>query len=352
MILVNNPGDWSHVYAPLRHAQWHGWTPNDWIFPFFLFIMGVALPLSFRRYTGAPDERRAMWLRIGRRASILFGLGLILSGYPRFDWTEIRIMGVLQRISLCYLAVAALMITVPRIRDQWLVMGGLIAVYLAVSWGVNVPEHGRGVLTSDGSAVAYLDRLVLGQRHLWGHRPYDPEGLLSTLPAILSTYLGLAFGRVLLTTDDKQQVLNTWFTWSALLLVAGLIADNLIIPVNKQLWTPSYALLMAGFGGVFLAACYWLIEVRSSRAWARPFIMLGLNPLIIFWLSGFVVRNLTLIKFETATGTVSLWSLLFLKGFATWLPPYPASLAFALTNVAFWLLMAGLLYRRQWFIKV
>ncbi|MEE9466320.1 MAG: DUF5009 domain-containing protein [Candidatus Neomarinimicrobiota bacterium] len=352
MILVNNPGSWSHVYAPLLHAKWHGWTPTDWIFPFFLFIMGVAIPLSMSKYHGDPAERRALWLRIFRRTAILFGLGLFLYGYPHFDWAEIRIPGVLQRIAVCYLAVSALVMLVPRPRDQWLVMGGLIALYLVIMWGLAVPEHGRGVLTPDGNAAAYVDRLLIGQAHLWGNRPYDPEGLVSTLPAILSTFLGLKFGRVLVNTKDQQQVLNIWFTWAAVLLVAGLVAGNQVIPVNKQLWTPSYALLMAGFAGFFLATCYWVIEVRKHRRWAAPFIYMGMNPLIIFWLSGFLVVNLALVKLDTAVGEKSLWTWIYLEGYLSWLPDYPASLAFALTNVLLWLLVGWVMFRRKWFIKV
>ncbi len=351
MILVNNPGDWSRIYRPLLHAEWHGWTPTDWIFPFFLFIMGVAMALSFRRRVEGGAAKAALWAKVLRRTAILFGLGLILSGWPRFDLAGIRIMGVLQRISICYLIVCATILILPRQRHQWLVMAALIAVYLAVMYGLNVPGYGRGVLTPEGHAGGYIDRLILGQRHLWRGGSFDPEGLVTTLPAILTAFLGLQFGRVLLARESHHDRLRHWLIWSGVLIAAGLIA-NLLIPINKQLWTPSYALFMAGLGGLFLAACYWLMDVRGWRRWFAPFVMLGMNPLIIFWLSGVLVRSMILIKVGGGDGQTSLWRWLYLEGLAFWLPDYPASLAFALANVAFWLLVAWGLYRRRWFVRV
>ncbi|MBA7572702.1 hypothetical protein ES708_14486 [subsurface metagenome] len=347
MILVNNPGDWRYVYAPLHHAEWHGWTPTDWIFPFFLFIMGVAMALSLRMRIDQVAGRGAVRGKIIRRTLILFGLGLVLSGYPRFDLSTIRIMGVLQRIALCYLAVAATMMMLPRPRSQWLVMGGLLAVYLSVMYGLDVPGHGRGVLTPEGHASGYIDRLVLGGGHLSTHGLYDAEGLVSTLTASLSVLLGLQFGLVLVRYKEHADRLRQWLTWGMILTGAGLLLD-LAIPINKVLWTPSYVLFTAGLAGLFLAACYWLIEVRGWTRWSMPFVMLGMNPLIIFFLSGFLVRNLILIK----VGDTSLWRWLYVTGFEPYLSAYNASLAFALANLVFWLLVAWVMYHKGWFVKI
>ncbi|MEE9161768.1 MAG: DUF5009 domain-containing protein [Candidatus Neomarinimicrobiota bacterium] len=352
MILVNNPGDWSNVYWPLLHAKWHGWTPTDWIFPFFLFIIGVAMALSFRRREEGGADKAAFWKKVLIRTAILFGLGLVLAGYPRFDFPNMRILSVLQRLALCYLVVSAVLLTLPRPRHQWLVMGGIIALYLGIMYGIDVPGHGRGVLTPEGHASGYIDRLILGESHLWrGTKVYDPEGLVSTLPAIFTAFLGLQFGRVLLTTESHRERLRQWLIYGVVLVVLGQLA-HFLMPINKQIWSPSYALFMSGLGGLFLAACYWLIDVRGLKKWATPFIMLGLNPLFIFWMSGFLVRNLTLVKLTTEDGPRSLWSLLYRTGFLPFLSDINASLAFALANVAFWLLVAWFMYRRKWFIKI
>ncbi|MFB0515712.1 MAG: acyltransferase family protein [Candidatus Neomarinimicrobiota bacterium] len=413
MILVNNPGDWSHVYRPLLHAKWNGWTPTDWIFPFFLFIMGVAMALSLRVRIETVANKAAVWLKVFKRTLLLFGLGLVLSafrdysvslarllviiavlivlgsfvllylrlriadpgereaaarlvinsampfviigvilaGLYSYNFATVRIPGVLQRIALCYLAVSAMMVLLPRARDQWITMGALILLYLVIMYGLYVPEHGRAVWTPQGHASGYIDRLVFGLKHLWsGTRDsgYDPEGVVTTLPAILSVFLGLQFGKVLVRVHDHKERLFQWLALGAFLTVLGLTLDFLI-PINKQLWTPTYSIFMAGFGGLLLAGCYWLIEIKGRKNWAQPFVMLGMNPLFIFWLSGFLVRNM----FLNNVGHTNLRNWLYVNGYTSWLGETNiASLAFALSNVIFWLLVAWFMYRRRWFIKI
>lgn len=351
MILVNNPGNWGRIYAPLRHAAWHGWTPTDWIFPFFLFIMGVALALSLQSRREAGLVPGVMWRKVLRRAAILFLLGLFLSGYPSFDLETLRTMGVLQRIALCYLLLTGTVLWVPKLRYQWLVMATFLAIYLAVMLGLEVPGYGRGDWSPEGNAGGYLDRLILGPAHLLLGGPYDPEGLVTTLGAVLSGFIGWLFGRVLVRTADQLQIVRRWLAWSIMLTAAGWLL-GWIMPINKQLWTPSYVLFTGGLAGLGLAACYWLMEMRRITVWGRPFAILGRNSLAIFWLSGFLVRNLVALKVGTDGGSVSAWTWLYRNGFANWLPAYPASLAFALANVAFWLGVAWILYRRRIFIKL
>ncbi|UCD37191.1 MAG: DUF5009 domain-containing protein [Fidelibacterota bacterium] len=413
MILVNNPGDWSHVFRPLLHAEWNGWTPTDWIFPFFLFIMGVAMALSLRVRIETLEHKAAVWLKIFKRTVLLFGLGLVLSafrvydvslvkflgiflvlallvaglfaylrlrfdtaeergaearrifnatlfwvllavllaGFYSFNFSNVRIPGVLQRIALCYLVVSAMMVLLPRPRDQWIAMGALILVYLVIMYGLYVPGHGRAVWTPEGHASGYIDRLVFGLKHLWsGTRDagYDPEGIVTTLPAVLSVFLGLQFGKVLVRVQDHKERLFQWLALGSFLTVLGLTLDFLI-PINKQLWTPTYSIFMAGLGGLLLAGCYWLIDMQGTDKWARPFVMMGMNPLIIFWFSGFLVRNMFLVK----VGDTNLRHWLYVNGFTSWLGDTNlASLAFALSNVIFWLLVGWFMYRRRWFVKI
>jgi predicted acyltransferase len=291
------------------------------------------------------QKAREMW-----QASAFFVvLGVVLAGFYSFNFSTVRIPGVLQRIALCYLVVSAMLVLLPKSRDRWIAMTGLIVVYLIIMYLVNVPGHGRGVFTAEGHASGYIDRLVLGAKHLWrGTKVYDPEGLVTTLPAVLSTFLGLQFGRVLVHVSDHKERLFQWLALGSFLTVLGLTLDFLI-PINKQLWTPTYSIFMAGLGGLFLTGCYWLIDVKGKTAWAQPFVMMGMNPLIIFWFSGFLVRNMSLI--HVGESNVRNW--LYVNGYTSWMGDTNiASLLFALSNVVFWLLVGWLMYRRRWFVKV
>ena len=351
MILVNNPGSWAHVYAPLRHAEWHGWTPTDLIFPFFLFIMGMAMAITFERHSASGMAQRTRFQIVLKRGVLLFLLGLLLNAWPRFDFGDVRIMGVLQRIALCYLAISAILLLIRNSLYRHLLVAGLSAVYLALLYLLPVPEFGAGDLSPAANAPAYLDRLLLGTGHLYRDGPFDPEGLISTLPALLSTWLGFGFGMVLIRIDDNLQRLQVWLRYSILLILLGLVV-SLAIPINKQLWTPTYAIFTAGMAGLFFSGCYWLIEVKEQARFFRPFIMLGLNPLIIFWLSGFMVRNLIILKTTYGGTQLSLWALIYRSAFVSWLPDYPASLLFALANVVWWLIIAWYLWSRKWFFRL
>ena len=319
MVLVNNPGTWVAVYAPLTHTRWHGLTPTDVIFPFFLFIVGVAIPLS------PPTAGRVL-----RRAAVIFALGIVLNGLPGFDWATIRIPGVLQRIAVCYLVAAVLFLT-----TSWRVQAIVTAALLFMYWGamtlVPVPGHGSGDLGPEGNLAAWLDRAVLGP-HLWRvARVYDPEGILSTVPAIATTLLGVLTGWWVQTERPPRTI-------AAGLALAGVIGTMLgavwgvWFPVNKALWTSSYAVLTAGLALLVFAACYAAIEVRGWRRWATPFVVLGVNALALFFLSTLVARVLTLI--HIGDGTLETW--IFARVFAPWASPINASLAYAVTYLLLW----------------
>jgi predicted acyltransferase len=356
MILVNNPGTWSAVYGPLTHADWHGWTPTDLIFPFFLFAVGVSIALTLAPRLARDEPRGPLLLRIVSRSAILFALGLFLAGFPQFDLTTIRIPGVLQRIAVCYLG-AALLFLATWTRHQaaviTAVMVGLLLGYWALMTLVPAPGFGAGDLSKEGNLAAHIDRTVLGP-HIWrAARVYDPEGILSTLPAIATTLAGVLAGQWLGT----RRPLGAKATWMAVVgLVAVIIglAWSQWFPINKALWTSSYALFTAGAALVVLAACFWLVEIRQWRRWAAPFVVFGTNAIAAFVLSTFVARLLVLVKVAGRDGepAASVHRWLYTHLFAPWAGPANASLLFAVAYVLVWLAAMWALYRRRVFIRV
>ena len=349
MILVNNPGTWSAIYDPLEHAAWHGWTPTDFIFPFFLFIVGVSITLALARRAEGGGGKRALHRKVARRAAIIFALGFVLAGFPYFDLSKIRALGVLQRIALCYL-VASFIFLHTRARTQALVAAALLLFYWALMALVPAPGYGAGDLSVEGNLASYLDRLLLAG-HTW--KPlYDPEGILSTVPAVATTLCGVLTGHWLRAKNPAAEKAAGMFVAGAACVVAGW-AWHHWFPVNKALWTSSYVLLTAGMALQLLAVCYWLIDLRQYRRWATPFVMFGVNALAVFFLSGIAGRLLGLIKFSRPDGKqVSLQKLIYENLFASWAAPVNASLLYAVCFVLVWLAFAALLYRRKIFIKV
>ena len=325
MVVVNNPGTWQAVYPPLRHADWHGWTPTDLIFPFFLFIVGVAIPFALGRPASRP-----LVVRVVRRAAVIFALGLVLNAAFGVDPATIRIPGVLQRIAVCYL-LGALVFMTTRARTQAVVAAVLLVGYWGAMTLVPVPGYGAGDLGKEGNLAAWIDRAVLGP-HVWrASRVYDPEGILSTLPALATVLLGALAGHWLRREQPPAQK-------SAGLVgagVAGTLAGlgwSLWFPINKALWTSSYVLLTAGLAALVLALCHHLIDALGWRRWARPFAVLGTNALLLFFLS--TLTAVLLIRI--AHGGRSLHRALFETVFAPWAPPAAASLAYALAYLAAW----------------
>jgi predicted acyltransferase len=344
MILVNSPGG-AATYGPLEHAEWHGFTPTDLIFPFFLFLVGVSLPFSTRDTTGA-----AAW-----RAGKIFGLGFLIAFYPRFDLSTVRIPGVLPRIAVCYFAA---FLAKKTLRPVGIAV--LAALLLAAGWAlltlVPVPDGHPPNLEPETHLGAWVDRAVFGP-HLWARsKTWDPEGLLSTVPAIATTLLGVLAGFLLasrLPTVRKAGILAlagavltgaglAWGTWGAL-------------PINKNLWTSSYALFTGGLAALFLAAFYLVTDGWGWKRWAKPFVVYGVNAILVFVGSGFLAKTLLLIKVpqDPPDGSrVSLQAFLYQHLYAPWLSPENASLAYALTHVLGWYLVLAWLDRRGLHWKV
>lgn len=351
MLLVNNPGTWSAVYPPLRHAEWHGWTPTDLIFPFFLFIVGVAMTYSLGKQLTAGESRTTVLLRATRRAAVLFGLGLVLHSYPwiGFDWGELRIPGVLQRIALAFLGATVVYLWTGW-RGRAAAAAALMLGYWAVMSWVPVPGGRAGVLEPGEDLGAYIDRAVFGTDHLWASsRTWDPEGLLSTLPAVATVLLGVLAGQWLRSGRTGGAVARGLLAAGAAGVVVGLLWD-VAFPINKALWTSSFVALTAGLGAITLAACYWVIDVKGYRRWALPFTVLGMNAITAYFLSSLMAQEIGMPRLAGTPDTLKGW--IFENAFASWLAPMNASLAFALCFVALWVVVMWGFYRKGIFVKV
>ena len=346
MILVNNPGTWEHIYWPLQHASWHGWTPTDLVFPFFLFIVGIAIPLAFANRLERGGSRRDLYIKIVKRTVIIFAIGLFLNGFPYFALAEYRIPGVLQRIAVCYFFASVIFLN-TKVRTQIAITIGLLIFYWALVKLVPAPGFAAGDLTKEGSLPSFVDRVVLG-KHVWSQaRVYDPEGLLSTIPAIATTLMGVLTGHWLRTEKTRYEKTAGMFVAGAACVALGW-AWNSFFPINKALWTSSYVLFTGGLALQFLAFCYWLIDIKGYRRWAKPFEVFGLNAIALYVVAGLMASLLGEIKL----GGTPLGAWIYNTLFASWASPVNASLAFAISFVLVCLGLMWILYHRKIFLKI
>ncbi len=375
MLLVNNPGDWGHIFPPLEHAPWHGWTPTDLIFPFFLFIVGVTSHLSLTQRRLRGDGEAAVVRQVLRRGALIFLFGVFLAWFPGFWWATIdgspdpsfgervlyridhlRIMGVLQRIAVAYV-IGALITLRGTWRQHLLILVGILLGYWALMTLVPVPDTGvpgwQVLDKPDAVLSAWFDRTILTTNHLWASaKTWDPEGLLSTLPAVGTMMLGQFTGRWIGSRTPLAERLNGMFAAGALLLMLGLVW-HWVFPINKSLWTSSYVVFTGGMALVTLATCMWLIDARGLRGWTKFFEIYGTNPMIAFLGSGLMARlTVSLIKVPTANGPVSLQSLVYHAIYTPILEPRVASLGYAVTFVMLWFVILWALWRRNVFLKV
>lgn len=343
MILVNNPGSWSHVYPPLLHAEWHGITFTDLIFPFFLFIVGTAMAFSFAKYTGPGENHSPLFKKIIRRTLLLFALGLLLNWFPYFDIAGGRIPGVLQRIAICYLLASWIFLKLKS-RYQWLVTFLLMAIHWMGLTLVPVPGYGPGVLEPSGNLSGYIDSVLLAG-HTYSHAPapgFDPEGIFSTLTALATTMFGVFAGNWIRSQREKKEILIGLFVAANAGLVLGYILTAWM-PLNKNLWTVSYVFFTAGLALHVLAMCYWLMDLKGFRDWATPFVVFGSNAIFVYVLSSMIARLLRVLQLQQ-------W--LYRNIFQSWAGDINGSFAFALGYVLIWLAVAYWLYRKKIFIKV
>ncbi|MBC8402673.1 MAG: hypothetical protein H8E14_14400 [Candidatus Marinimicrobia bacterium] len=357
MILVNTPGSWSHVYAPLRHAPWSGCTLTDLVFPFFLFIVGVAMAFSFRKFdyqlTG-PAVKKIIW-----RMVTIFMIGILLNAFPfiRQDWdySHFRIMGVLQRIALAYGFAALLCLWLSQ-KKQWYVGGGILVFYWLIMWiGGSSPEPFSLV----NNFATKFDLAILGDNHVYhGYRDaagervaFDPEGLFSTLPAIVTAMLGYQIGSLIQSAKNQKDNLKRLLIVGGALVAVGWVW-GLFFPINKPIWTSSYVLYTGGLATLFLTLCIWVIDIKGYKRLAWPFVIFGANSIFVFAASGLWVKTIVRVKYTLNEETVNAYTYLYKTVFVPLAGNLHGSFLFALTHILMWWLILYWLDRKKIYIKI
>lgn len=348
MILVNNPGDWNYVYAPLEHSKWNGCTPTDLIFPFFLFIMGVSIAYALGGRKDDPRQHGQMIRQALRRGATIVVLGWLLHLIPRFDFSHWRFPGVLPRIGVVFSICAILFIKTGRRTQLWTGIALLLGYWILMTF-VPVPGIGAPNLEPETNLGAWLDRLVFTPAHLWaGSKTWDPEGLLSTLPAIGTGIFGMLVGSWLRRKDREDAVKVSWlFVYGFIMVILALIWDP-FFPINKSLWTSSFVLYTGGLATMALSASYWLIDVQQHQRYLAPFVAFGRNAITAFVLSGLIPKILGYIP----AGNTNVREWFYQSVFANNMMPYHASLGSAILLVLVIWVPIGIMYRKNIIIKV
>jgi predicted acyltransferase len=379
MLLVNDPGSWGNIYPPFEHAAWHGWTPTDLIFPFFLFIVGITTHLSLSRRRAVVVDDGAVVRQVLRRAGLIFLFGLLLNLFPFYTWgrvagvadpsfadrvvdrlLHVRIPGVLQRIAIAY-AAAALLTLRTTLKQQVVILAVLLYGYWFAMMLLPVPGSGTmGALTlghAPSTLAAWVDRAVLDWGrfglHTWNQtETWDPEGPLSTIPAVGTAMLGVLAGRWIASGRTLYERIAGLFAAGAIAMMLGAMW-GWSFPINKNLWTSSYVLFTAGMAATTLATCMWVIDALKVTGWDRPFVAFGVNPIVAFVGSGLMARLIySVISVRYDGKTVPLQTAIYKAGFASWLAPKDASLLFAITFVLVWLVILSVLHRKGIVLKV
>jgi predicted acyltransferase len=404
MTIVNNPGSWDSIYPPLEHAEWNGCTPTDLVFPFFIFIMGTAIPFAMPAKVFGP----ATFNKIMVRSLRIFCLGLFLNFFSRLDffglegtallieklvltfavayallgtfspkiktilafsvlgillflaysgikaYQDVRIPGVLQRIGIVYFFTSLLYLK-ANLRTQILVVASLLLTYWALMTLIPIPGIGAANLEKGTNLSAYIDNLFL-KNHMWSQSiTWDPEGILNTIPAIASGIMGMLIGQILNKPLPKLEIVKKMSLIGLVLVIIGLIW-NIVFPINKSLWTSSYVLYTAGLACLCLSLLYYIIEIANYKKWTKLFLIWGVNPMIVFFFSGIIPRVLTMIKVnhpELSGEPLGFQSYFYNYGIVPLFEnPMNASLAFALVYAVFWSFILWILYKNKLIFKV
>ncbi|MDP4214532.1 MAG: DUF5009 domain-containing protein [Bacteroidota bacterium] len=352
MILVNNPGDWKHIYAPLEHSVWNGCTPTDLVFPFFLFIVGVSIVYAMAGKKTDPGNHRAILLKAARRSLTLYLLFVLLVLIPKFDFQHLRLLGVLPRIAIVFFICTLIFLKTPRKTQVWIFWIILIVYYFIMNF-IPVPGIGPSNLETSTNLAAWLDRLVLTPNHIWSQsKTFDPEGILSTLPAISTCLLGIFTGDWLQRSGRSAENKVAWLFSVAAMLVTGGLIWNGFFPMNKALWTSSFVLFTGGLAMAVLTLSYWLIDVNRRQKFTEPFVAFGSNAITIYVVSGYLPELIGTIPVQDNGLKSNLWQYGYQHLFASWLSPVNASVVSALVYVILLTIPMIIMHRRKIFIRL
>jgi predicted acyltransferase len=348
MITVNNPGSWSHIYEPLKHSAWHGCTPTDLVFPFFLFIVGVSMFFSFTKYDQKLDSKSL--LKVLRRTALIFLIGLFLNSFPQWqtDYSRLRIMGVLQRIALAYGIGSVIVLAFNKKYLPYIALS-ILLIYWALLGFLGGPDP----YSLAGNLTPKVDAFLLGEAHLYKGFgiPFDPEGLLSTFPSIATVILGFMAGG-LISRTERSKIPLYLIIYGVSGVAAGMLW-GLLFPVNKPLWTSSYVIYTAGLACIIMAILIWIIDIKEYKKWTSFFVVFGMNPLFIFALAGVWARILTrIIKINEGDTVVTGYNWLYQNIFQPLAGDINGSLLFALSHIAVFWFICYVLYKKKIFIKV
>ncbi len=348
MIMVNTPGSWAYVYPPLLHAKWHGCTPTDLVFPFFLFIVGVSMWFSFKKFEKGITKKGLY--KVLRRFLIIFLLGLFLNAFPKFNFENLRFLGVLQRIAIAYLIGALLCM---QFNHKNLIY--IVVAILGGYWALLYFGGSDDVYSLASNFARRIDLAIIGENHVYKGFgiPFDPEGLIASIPAVATVLLGYISGRLIEQSSGMLNAIKNLATYGSIMVAVGWLWGS-VFPINKALWTSTYVLYTGGLAMLFLASLLWIIDVKGIKKWSNPFIHFGTNSLFIFVFSGLYVKSIIyLIKTTDASGEiVNGYKYLYSNIFVPIGGNMNGSLLFAVTHIIFFWLLVYILYRKRIFIKI
>lgn len=359
MIMVNNPGSWGSIYKPLRHASWHGLTPTDLVFPFFMFIMGVSTFMSLRKYN-FKLSKESVW-KIVKRTFLIFLIGLGLNWFGQLSrglgagesfataathFDTIRILGVMQRLALAYGFAALIGLLFKPKQIIWVIVTLLIGYFFLLFFG-------NGFELSEQNIIAIIDRNLWGEAHMYRDSgiALDPEGLLSTLPSIAHVLIGFLFGKMIMDTKDNHKRVEKILIWGTVLAFSGLLLQY-GCPINKKIWSPTFVLTTTGFAAQLLGILIWIIDINKRSKWSRFFHSFGVNPLFIYVLAGILANVVANVKIIHAGEAISLKGYAYSILIEPWAGAYFGSLVYALLFISLCWLAGYILYKREIYIKI